>query len=357
MAASSGELRIGIVGAGRVALRRHLPGFEAEPGVKVVGVCNRGRESAARAAREWDIPKIYSSWEDMLDDDEVDAIAIAAWPYLHCPITLAALDAGKHVLTQAPMAMNAREAHRMLDRSRASPELVAMVAPGPYGLALDAFVRATVAAGYLGTVREVHVRSLSGELADPRTPLNWRQKTKYSGFNMLDLAFLHEVAHRWGPPVSRVSAHASKLIPARPDPARGAAGKVGTPDSVQAFTDHEGGSRGTFRLGGLALHGGGIEVALYGSEGTLICDLDRDEVRGARRGDAALAPLPIPESLRDGWRTEADFVAAIRGGPPVERTTFVDGARTMQFTEAVARSSRHQSPVDLPLQEFSNPTL
>jgi hypothetical protein len=67
--------------------------------------------------------------------------------------------------------------------------------------------------------------------------------------------------------------------------------------------------------------------------------------------------MPVPEKLRGGWQVEADFVAAIRGERPVAHTTFATGVRYMQFTEAVARSSRHQHPVNLPLKEFSNPSL
>src|SRR5262249_29452403 len=153
---------------------------------------------------------VYGSWENLVDDDKVDAVVIGTWPYLHCPVTLAALDAGKHVLTQARMAMNAREAQRMHDRAQESPRLTTMVVPSPYGLTGDAYMRSLIDGGYLGTLREVHVRGLSNELADPRTPLGWRQMTKYSGFNMLTLGILHETALRWTPPVSRVLATASK---------------------------------------------------------------------------------------------------------------------------------------------------
>src|SRR4051794_4536958 len=116
-----GLLRIGIVGAGQVARARHIPGFRALPGVKIVGVCNRHRESSRRVAREFDIPRVFESWEHLVDSDEIDAVVIGTWPYLHCPITLSALGAGKHVLTQARMAMNAREAQRMLDKSLEQP--------------------------------------------------------------------------------------------------------------------------------------------------------------------------------------------------------------------------------------------
>ncbi len=118
---NSGEIRIGIVGAGQITRTRHFPGFQAIPGVRIVAVCNRHRESARRVAREFDIPKVYSSWEELVADPEVDAVVIGAWPYLHCSVTLAAFDAGKHVRTQARMAMNAREAQRMHDRALESP--------------------------------------------------------------------------------------------------------------------------------------------------------------------------------------------------------------------------------------------
>src|SRR5262249_673727 len=139
---------------------------------------NRHRESAARIAREFDIPRVYGNWEELIADRDVNAVVIAAWPYLHCPVTLAALESGKHVLTQARMAMNAREAQRMLDKSRERSELTAMIVPSPYGLTGEEYVRGLIADGYLGRLREVHVQSLNSDLADPATPMGWRQMTR-----------------------------------------------------------------------------------------------------------------------------------------------------------------------------------
>jgi predicted dehydrogenase len=354
---SSGELKIGIIGAGQISRKRHLPGFAAIPGVRVVGVCNLRRESTTRVAREFNIPKVYGSWETLVEDDEIEAVVIGTWPYLHCPATLAALGAGKHVLTQARMAMNAREAQRMLDSALEHPTLTTMIVPSPYGLTGDAFVRSLIEGGYVGTIREIHVHGFSGELADPATPLGWRQMTKYSGFNMLTLGILYETALRWTPPANRVSAFASRQIPNRLDPETGKEVKVGSPDSVQVLTSHEGGAVGSYRLSGVVWHDSRMGIAIYGSEGTLIYDLGRDEIIGGRRKDAGLQVLPVPEKLRGGWRVEADFIAAIHQVRPVTHTDFATGVRYMQFTEAVARSSRHQHPVLLPLAEFSNPSL
>jgi predicted dehydrogenase len=181
--------------------------------------------------------------------------------------------------------------------------------------------------------------------------------TRYSGFNMLTLGILYETVLRWVAPANRVLAYASKIIPQRFDPEQGRKARVGTPDSVHILTTQEDGSCGVYRLSGVVWQDNSMGIALYGSEGTLIYDLLRDEIRGAQRREEGLRVLPIPESMRGGWRVEADFIAAIRGERPVTHTDFRTGVRYMQFTEAVARSSRHQVPVTLPLREFSNPSL
>jgi hypothetical protein len=91
-------------------------------------------------------------------------------------------------------------------------------------------------------------------------------------------------------------------------------------------------------------------------EGNLVYGV-HDEIRGGKRGGAGLEAIPIPDRQRGGRQVEADLIAAIRSERPVTHTDFVTGARYMQFTEAVARSSPHQVPITLPLREFSNPSL
>jgi predicted dehydrogenase len=232
-----------------------------------------------------------------------------------------------------------------------------MVVPSPYGLTGDAYMLSLLTSGFLGTVREIHVKDLSNNLADPKTSIGWRQMTRYSGFNMLTLGILYETLIRWVPPAQRVMAFATKQIPLRPDPETGKLVRVGTPDNVQVLTIGEDGSSGVYRLSGVVHHDLGRGITLFGSRGTLLYDFNADEIWGAARGEADLKPMPIPAHLRGDWQVEADFVAAIRGERTVTRTDFATGVRYMQFTEAVARSSRHQQPVTLPLKEFSNPSL
>ena len=103
---------------------RHIPGFQAIDGVDVVAVANRSAASGQRVADEFGIPRVFDNWQDLVNSPDVDAVCIGTWPYMHCTVTLAALDAGKHVLTEARMAMDAAEAKAMLQSSRSHPGLV-----------------------------------------------------------------------------------------------------------------------------------------------------------------------------------------------------------------------------------------
>ena len=146
-----------------------------------------------------------------------------------------------------------------------------------------------------------------------------------------------------------------RSYPERFDPEQGKKARVGTPDSVQVLTTQEDGSCGVYRFSGVVWHDKSMGVALYGSEGTLIYDLLRDEIRGGRSEGRSARADADPRSAARGWQVEADFIAAIRGERPVTHTDFRTGVRYMQFTEAVARSSRHQVPVTLPLPRVLEP--
>lgn len=347
-------LRIGLIGAGENTRRRHIPGLRAIPGVEIVAVCNRRPESTWAVAREYGIPKTYTQWEDVVEDPDVDAVVVGTWPHLHCPVTLAALEMGKHVLTEARMAMNAAEAHRMLEASRKRPHLVTQIVPSPFGLRGHEVMKDLLRSGYVGELRELHVFGMSDHLADPATPLSWRQDAALSGYNMLTLGILHETVSRWVAPVVRVLAQVHAFIPARVDPASGVYRTVGTPDSVQVLTIHADGVRGVYQFSGVTPYGPGTGVVLYGSEGTLFYDMNSDRILGGqhRRGQLTrhLEEIPIPPERERHWTVEADFVQAIREGTPIELTDFATGVQYMEFTEAVALSAQMGLAVDLPLR-------
>ena len=108
-------LRIGVIGAGANTRLRHIPGLQAIEGVTIAAVCNRTAESGQRVADEFGIPRVATDPEALFADPGIDAICIGTWPYRHREYAVRALEAGKHVLTEARLAMDAAEARAMLE--------------------------------------------------------------------------------------------------------------------------------------------------------------------------------------------------------------------------------------------------
>jgi predicted dehydrogenase len=362
-AMAESTLRIGLIGAGKNTRVRHIPGLRAIAGVELAGVCNRRPPSTLAAAREFAIPRTYEHWQDMVADPNIDALVIGTWPYLHCAITLAALETGKHVLTEARMALNAAEAHRMLAAAQRYPNLVCQIVPSPYGLKGHDVMKELIQTGFLGEPREVRVYNLSDALADPAAPLSWRQDAALSGYNMLTLGILHETLLRWVPPPLQVLAQVHAFIPRRIDPESGVHRAVGTPDSIQVLTALENGARAVYQVSGVMPFDQGMGIELYGTEGVLHYDLATDRIMGTRRAERLpagqvepLKNIPIPAEKARSWRVEAEFVDAIRTQSPIEFTDFATGVAYMEFTEAVARSAQRREVVELPLEEFLDET-
>src|SRR5437773_9574636 len=126
---TQGTIRVGFVGAGNNTRRRHIPGFQKQPGVELVGVANRTKESRESVSREFGLARVYEDWRDLVRARDVDAVCIGTWPYMHCEITVAALEAGKHVLCEARMAMGAAEGRPLLAAARPAANLVAQLVP------------------------------------------------------------------------------------------------------------------------------------------------------------------------------------------------------------------------------------
>ena len=345
---SDSSIRVGMVGAGANSRARHIPGFQTLEGVDVVGVANRSRESGQRVADEFEIPRVFDDWKQLVQSPDIDAVCIGTWPYMHCPITLAALDAGKHVLTEARMAMDAAEARAMLNASRLHPHLVAQVVPSPFTLKVDTTIRELVSSGYLGALTSVEMRVSGAGFPEFGGPLQWRHDRTVSGHNVLFLGVWYEAMMRWIGPATEVRAMTSVTVPQRVD-ADGLLRPVTIPDHVDVLSRLATGAQAHMAFSavtGLAPSG---DVWLFGTEGTLHLDTGPMRLFGGRRGDDTLAEIEVPVEQQQSWRVEEEFVSAIRGLEPVRLTTFEDGLAYMEFTEAVALSARTGRAVHLPL--------
>jgi predicted dehydrogenase len=341
-------LRVGVVGAGANTRKHHIPNLKKIDGVQVTCVVNRSRASSQRVAQEFGIPRVHEHWRDLVNDPEIDAVVIGTWPYLHCAVTLDALAAGKHVLTEARLAMNAAEARQMLAASRARPELVTQVVPGPATFAADPMVMQLIAEGYIGELQALDLRVPTGWV-NRDAPMHWRMNRDYSGMNIMSMGIWYECLTRWVGPAKAVMARTRVAVPYRLDAERGERRAVDVPDHVEVLADLPNGAIARMHWSAVAGLMPGPEVWLFGSDGTLRFEVQGAVLSGGRRGDKEMARIPIPEDKTYRWRVEEEFVNAVRGREPVRRTSFVDAVHYMDFTDAVHISSREGRRVHLPL--------
>ena len=343
-------IRVGIVGAGANTRSKHIPGLRAVPDVEIVGVVNRTPESTAKAVEELGIPQGFASWRELVHSPDIDAVVVGTWPNLHRDVTCAALEAGKHVLTEARMARNVAEAREMLAVSRAHPELVAQIVPSPFGLESGPMLEELLKNHYLGDLREVVVLGANEQFWDYTKPLHWRQDTEISGRNILALGILQETLQRWVPQPEKVFAQTEIFEPSWPVPGENEFRNATIPDSVQIITEFKGGSRGMYHISGVIQFGPGLQIHMYGSRGTIKVEFgDEERVYVGRIGDDELKRLEIPEEQRGGWNVEADFIQSIREQKPATLTDFETGVAYMEFLEAVWLSAERNAPVELPL--------
>jgi predicted dehydrogenase len=343
--AESGGMRIGFVGLGGIARQRHMPGLRRIEGVRVVAVANRSRASSERAAAEFGIPHVCDTWQDVVARDDIHAVFIGTWPYMHREVAIAALETGKHVFCQARMAMDAAEARDMADKARETG-LVAMVCPVPIGMSTDTLIARLLHEDFIGDLRLVRVQSFSNAYARADAPMNWRKDHRLSGLNMHTLGMYIEVIHRWFGWTASVSAAMDIFVPERVDD-RGERVAVKIPDQILVHSRLKNRVLVEYTISA-AVHHGRDTIEIYGSDGTLFYDVATDTLHGARH-DETVHPIDRrPEETVDleNWPVERDFIRAIRDGAAYH-PTFEDGLRYMEVVQAVYVSAGQQRVVTL----------
>lgn len=350
---ASENLRIGFVGAGGIVRDRHVPGLRKATGVEFHGVVNRSPESSARAAEEFGIERTYDTWEQLIADPAIDIVWVGAHPYMHRVATEAALNAGKHVFTQARMALNYEDARAMYLAAQQHPNLTTMISPPPHFMRGDRAVRKLLAEGYVGQPTNVVVQSFTDPYINTTSPVHWRQNWGISGYNVLDLGMMIEVMHRWLGYAKRVSAMAHTYTPQRPS-ASGGMDPVERPDTVTVLAELENGAMATIGCSGVARHAresNGFEI--FGTEGVIRYLSGPDKIYIGKNSDSGLHELVLQPEEERQWTAEVDFIQAIREGRRTVEPTFWDGLKYMEMTEAIFRSIETGKAIDLPFEHLS----
>jgi predicted dehydrogenase len=212
-----GYIGIGIIGTG-FARTTQIPAFRACEGARLTAIASGRRENAEAVAREFEIPHVADDWRGVIRREDVDLVSIVSPPATHCEIALAALDAGKHVLCEKPMAMNAREAAQMRSRAHEN-ERLALIDHELRFLPGRIKAREIVQNGELGKIRHVKLTFRSDNRAAADVPWNWWSDERAGG-GILGALGSHAVdGFRWflGAEVLQVFANLSTHVKDRPD--------------------------------------------------------------------------------------------------------------------------------------------
>jgi len=145
----------GILGYARIARNSVIPAIQRSHNGKIVALASRDANKLAEASREHVIPNTYTRYEDVLTDPEVQAVYIPLPNSLHSPWAIAALEAGKHVLCEKPLALNAAEARRMVDAAKANNRVLMEAFMYRYSDRTRQ-VEAVLQSGVLGTIRHIN---------------------------------------------------------------------------------------------------------------------------------------------------------------------------------------------------------
>ncbi len=177
-------VKLGIIGCGVIGSGDHLPRATKSPLVDLVAVSDLIEERVKTAAEKYNIPAVYSSGSELLDDDNVEAVVLAMPARERTPLAYEALEKGKHVLLEKPVARNVGEVEKIMalrgDR---------VVGVCSHRFAFNPHAEAAakcVASGVLGKIRVVRFRAVLGVSGKPRTGLPpWRQNMDMNGGGIL----------------------------------------------------------------------------------------------------------------------------------------------------------------------------
>jgi predicted dehydrogenase len=357
-------IRVGIIGA-RFARDAYLPALAHIAGAQAVALASHRIDSARKAAEPYGIAHVSDDWAEMLATQKLDLVCIATPTDMHLPMTLAALDAGAHVLCEKPTALDAGQARQMLDRARARDRLH-MIDHEMRFNANRALIAEMIAAGDLGQIRHVNISNIGAGWNDPasRPRGDWWSDAARGG-GRLGANGSHQVDMlRWwlGEPVA-VIGQALTLVPDRRDPATGAPWTA-TADDLSHFTlEMASGALAQVFISGVAAANMGNETQIFGSKGTLTLSNGDEKHCFAKAGQGfeditPTDPFAAVQGLNKGiWNRSVlgalrELTAAIAEGRPLARgATFLDGLRNQMVLDAVLAATESRRWVDLDMAQ------
>ena len=374
-------LRIAMIGHGFMGAA-HSQGWRVAPRFfdlpvepEMTVVVGRNEATLAASARKWGWAETATDWREVIARDDIDVVDIVTPGDTHAEIAIAALEAGKHVLCEKPLANTVAEAEQMAAAAARAAErgIRSMVGFTYRRVPATTFARDLVAAGRLGEIRQVRAEYLQDWLMDAEAPLTWRMKKELAGSGALGDIGAHAIdltEYITGQKVTSVSGIIETIVAERPLLGEGvglsgtASAERGavTVDDIALFTGRlESGALASFEATRFRTgRKNALRIEISGSKGAIAFDLERlnelefydatlpqtglgfQRILVTEHDHPYLAPWwPTGHMLgyEHGFSHQVyDFVTAIGEGTQ-PRPSFDDGLHIQRVLDAVERSS------------------
>jgi predicted dehydrogenase len=376
------RIRVAVIGTG-FAASSHVDALRRVPGVEVAAIVGRSPERTDAAARALGVERAEHDWRRVVDDPTVDAVHDCTPNHLHAEVNAAVLEAGKHLLSEKPLGMDAAETAELARRA-AGAGVVTGVCFNYRHFPLVQEARLRIAAGDTGPPHLIRGGYLQDWLLE-ETDWNWRLESSLAGATRalgdIGSHWIDLIQHVTGRPLARVQARLGRLHDVRRRPAdttqtfdrtADAAGEpveVDTEDFATVLFELEGGCPGVFTVSQVSP---GLRNRLTLEVDTRRASLQWDQERPNRLwigrrdapneelvrdpallGEQAAELVHFPAGHQEGWpdalrNLMADFYVAVRDGrAPSTVASFAAAHRVMQVVEAIAESGRSGRWVDV----------
>ena len=368
------KLRVGVLGAGAWAQFAHIPGWQRDPRCEVVAICDVEKDRAEDFAARFGIPHATDDWQALVNNPTIDVIDVATPSHTHFELSSAALEAGKHVLCEKPVAYDFRETRRLAELARSKGRKTKLGFTFRYSPGVQ-YAKSLIDEGFVGTPFIFNGYEQNSQWLDPQTPL--RQVDPNADQSVIQTSSLEgygapviDIGHWWvGADYTRVVGTMRNFIPERMVRATGRMMRMNIDDGDIYISEYANGAIGSIQTSFVTIGNyPGIEARIYGSKGAIICRLVEEfgiaeTIKVATPDDVEFKQVEIPArfypaggSPTESWRSLfyanliKDFIAEILDGGDRNQGNFDDGAWVQEAINAVERSFHERRWVDLPLE-------
>ena len=367
------SVRVGVLGAGAWARHAHLPGFARDPRCEVVALADPQTDLARAAGAEFEIPFVTGDHTEIINRDDIDLIDVCTPSHTHFDLAWAALEAGKHVLCEKPVAYDFRDTVRASALARSKQLKTKLGFTFRYSPAMR-YMKELIDQGFVGTPFIFNGYEQNSQWIKPETPL--RQVDVNADQSKIQVSSLEgygapiiDLAHWFvGSGFAEVVGTMRNFIPQRVVRETGRMMRMNIDDGDIFIGEYQNGAIASIQTSFVTVGNyPGLEARVYGSEGALICRLVEEfgiceTLEAAKPDQVEFRSVKIPKRLypprgsaRESWRTLfyanliSDFVTEILSGDPKNEGDFLDGARVQEVINAVELSFRERRWVSLPL--------